>query len=116
MRDYHRRQQAKPISYKKGDPALAEREDEPMSKPLTSKEYQRWKDAALLDGDIVDRFAATIDNLRSGNSDLIGALEKLTGWAEGIIDNLETGSPLIGPKLRREVLLPARAVIKSARF
>ena len=46
---------------------------------------------------------------------LLAALEKLSSWAEGIIDNLETSSPLIGPKLRHEILLPARAAIKEAK-
>ena len=31
--------------------------------PLTPEEYQHWKDTGLIDGDIIDRFAATLDFL-----------------------------------------------------
>lgn len=46
---------------------------------------------------------------------LLAALERLTNWAEGTIDNLETASPLIGPELRRRVSLPAREAIREAK-
>lgn len=59
--------------------------------------------------------AAFIVRAVNNHYQLLEALEKLASWAEGIIDNLETASPLIGPKLRREVLLPAREAIEEAR-
>jgi len=54
-------------------------------------------------------------NLKASHADLLAALEKLESWANGIIDNLETADPMIGPQLRRKVLLPARAAIKAAK-
>ena len=51
-------------------------------RPLTADEYQHWKDTALLDGDLIDRFADTIDSLRARNAGLLVALEKISGLAE----------------------------------
>ena len=48
-----------------------------MTEPLTPEEYQHWKDTALLEGDTIDRFAATIDRLRAVNAKLEEALGRL---------------------------------------
>ena len=45
--------------------------------PLTPEEYQLWKDTALLDGDAIDRFAATIDRPRAVNAKLLEALREI---------------------------------------
>ena len=46
-------------------------------------------------------------------TELLDALEKQTSWAEGIIKNLEEDSPLIGPELRRKVLLSTYIIINK---
>ena len=46
-----------------------------MTKPLTPKEYQDWKYMGHLDGDTIDRFAATLDFLFAANTKLLTALE-----------------------------------------
>ena len=44
--------------------------------PLTPEEYQHWKNTGLLDGDIVDRFAATLDFLFPANARFLELLEQ----------------------------------------
>lgn len=48
---------------------------------LTPKEYQRWKDIALLDGDIISRFAATIESRAATIAQLTLALTPLAALA-----------------------------------
>ena len=49
-----------------------------MTKPLTPKEYQHWKYTGLMDGDTIDRFAATLDFLFSANSNFLEVLAGIT--------------------------------------
>lgn len=57
---------------------------------LTPMEYEHWKETALLEGDIIDRFAATIDDLYCVSAQLLGALE----WRRDmLIEILEKSVP-----------------------
>ncbi len=57
-----------------------------MTKPLTPEEYQHWKYIGHLDGDTIDRFAATLDFLFAANTHTIEALEQLRQKAEAFAD------------------------------
>ena len=52
------------------------------TKPISASEYKHWKETALLDGDLIDRFAATIDSLFANNADLLAALKAIYRVAE----------------------------------
>ena len=85
--------------------------------PLTPEEYQLWKDTALLDGDVIDRFAATIDRLRAVNAKLV---EELEWFSNRFHTNAEVakqwaGSCSMSTAEWRDWEVRAREAIKEAR-
>jgi hypothetical protein len=77
-----------------------------MEQPLTPQEYQHWKDTAIADGDIIDRFAATIDNLFAVNAKLLEALGSMPANPRSLA---EANDIIYNAKLR------GAAAIKEAR-
>ena len=47
-----------------------------MTKSLTLEEYQQWKYTGLMQGDTIDRFAATLDFLFPANTRYLELLEQ----------------------------------------
>ena len=84
-----------------------------MTKPLTPKEYQDWKDTGLIDGDIIDRFAATLDFLFSANTILIEALKRSASKLHSLRDEPECLMHLL-QNCPKSYCVEAYAVIKEA--
>ena len=81
-----------------------------MEQPLTPEEYRRWKDTALVNGDIIGRFAATIEHRDTVNAKLLAALE----WLYLLVAHPVKGGRGL-TKTSSEIIEQARAVIEEAK-